>query len=243
MFRAALLIAGKDLRLTLGTRQRGNGFLPIQIVLLGLLVIFLFSLAPDLGAAGGSGQETALSPSLAAILFWVVSLLAQTLIFQRLYGLEHGNGVRLALLTAPIPPQAVWLGKFLSGLALLALTQTVLCPAVILLLRQSLVGPLWPALSGLLLADLGLAAMGALLGAFCAAPDKRAGRGSLPAILSLPLLIPLLLAASRLCQLGLSPAASLPAPESAPWLGLLAAFDALVIGAALVLFPFVFREE
>lgn len=242
MFRAALLIAGKDLRLTLGARRRGGGFLPAQIVLLGLLVIFLFSLAPELGAADGAGQ-TGLSPALAAVLFWVVSLLAQTLIFQRLYGLEQSSGVRLALLTAPIPPQAVWLGKFLSGLALLALVQAILGPAMILLLRQSLGGPLLPGLAGLLLADLGLAAMGALLGAFCAAPDKRAGHGALSAILSLPLLIPLLLAASRLCQMGLAPAVSLPAPVAAPWLGLLAAFDALVIGAALVLFPFVFREE
>lgn len=242
MFKAALLIAGKDLRLTLGAGRRGGGFLPAQIVLLGLLVIFLFSLAPDLGAADGAGQ-TALSPALAAVLFWVVSLLAQTLIFQRLYGLEQSSGVRLTLLTAPIPPQAVWLGKFLSGLALLALVQTILGPAVILLLRQSLAGPLLPGLAGLLLTDLGLAAMGALLGAFCAAPDKRAGRGAMPAILSLPLLIPLLLAASRLCQMGLAPDASLPAPEAVPWLGVLAAFDALVIGAALVLFPFVFREE
>ena len=82
MFRAALLMAGKDLRLTLGAGRRGGGFLPAQIVLLGLLVIFLFSLAPDLGAADGSGQN-ALSSALAAVLFWVVSLLAQTLIFQR----------------------------------------------------------------------------------------------------------------------------------------------------------------
>ena len=242
MFRAALLIAGKDLRLTLGAGRRGGGFLPAQIVLLGLLVIFLFSLAPDMGAAG-SGRDAVLSPALAAILFWVVSLLAQTLIFQRLYGLEYSNGIRLALLAAPIAPQAVWLGKFLAGLALLALTQIILGPALVLLLRQSPAGELLPALAGLLLADLGLAAMGALLGAFCAAPDKRAGRGALPAILSLPLLIPLLLAASRLCQLGLTQTPSLPAPEAAPWLGLLAAFDALVIGAALALFPFVFREE
>ena len=250
MLKAALLLTGKDLRLILGAGRRSGVFLPAQVTLLGLLVIFLFSLAPELSpelapelTSGLAAQDTAahLSPGLAAILFWVVSLLAQTLIFQRLYELEQPGSIRLALLAAPPPPQAVWLGKMLAGLALLALVQAVLCPALILLLHQELAGPLWPALAGILLADLGLAALGALLGAFSTAPDKHTGRGALPAILSLPLLVPPLLAAAKLCLLGLIPAAA--TPETASCLGILAAFDGLAIAAALVLFPFVFREE
>lgn len=251
MLKAALLLAGKDLRLILGAGRRSGVFLPAQVTLLGLLVIFLFSLAPDLnpdltlGLApqGNSVQGAPLSPGLAAILFWVVSLLAQTLIFQRLYGLEQTGGVRLALLTAPSPPQAVWLGKTLAGLALLVLVQAVLCPALILLLRQELAGPFWPTLAGTLLADLGLAALGALLGAFSAAPDRHTGRAALPAILSLPLLIPPLLAAAKLCLLSLVPAVAAPTPEATSCLSILAAFDGLAIAAALVLFPFIFKEE
>ncbi len=244
MLKTALLIAAKDLRLTLGAGRRSSGgFLPAHIALLGLLIIFLFSLAPSLEQARNPGAAASLSPALAAILFWVIGLLAQTLIFQRLYGLEHTGGARLALLTAPIPPQAVWLGKTLAGLCLLLLVQIVLCPALILLLGQNPGGPTLPALLAIALADLGLVAVGALLGAFTAAPDKNTGRAALPAILSLPLLVPLLIAAAKLCQMCLSPDAILPPPDSTPWLGILAAFDALAIGAGLILFPFAFRDE
>ena len=73
MFRAALLIARKDLRLIFG-----RGFGPAQALLLGLLLIFLFSLA------GKTGEKV--SPQAAAAVFWMASAFGQVLIFSTLYG-------------------------------------------------------------------------------------------------------------------------------------------------------------
>ena len=107
-----------------------------------------------------------------------------------------------------------------------------------MLLNQKLVGQCLPALGGIILADAGLAALGALLAAF-PATTRRIAQLSL---LGIPLLIPLFIAATRLCQVALLPNTS-PLPDIAGGLGLLAAFDAIAIGAALLLSPFVFMDE
>lgn len=240
MLKAACLIAQKDLRLTLlnGRRLPRNSPL-LQALLLGLLIIFLFSLAPSLDQSEAPGATKTVSPAFAVIIFWISSLFAQTLIFQRLYSLEDAAGGRVGLFTAPLAAQAVWLGKALAGFILLLLVQIILFPALILLLGQTPAGPRLPALGGIILADMGLAALGALLGAFSSAARRAAQLG----ILSLPLLIPLLIAAARLCQTALLPAASAVQANVADSLGLLAAFDAIAVGAALLLFRFAFMDE
>lgn len=244
MLKTALLIAGKDLRLCL-TRGRfcPGGPILLQALIMGLLIIFMFSLVPAI-ALSENVADRPLAPALAAMLFWMSSLAAQTVIFQHLYAFERSGGIRLLLRAAPIAPQAVWLGKALAGLVLLVLIQAILFPVLVLLLHQK-VGLDWQvALAGFILADVGLAALGALLGAFPATmPGSSSRRSLLPAILSLPLLIPLLLAAAQLFQGAFIPDIAIFTPDALPWLGLLTAFDALTIGAALVLFPHVFTEE
>ena len=163
-----------------------------------------------------------------------------------LYAVEEANGARLGLLLLPAPVQGVWLGKAAAGLLLLLAAQCLFVPAVFVFLAQQ-TGPGWPtALAGLILADVGMAASGSLLGALSVG---RAGRESLLSVVLFPLLVPLLLAGVRLTALGLLPAdapagALAFARESAgSWLGLAAAFDALFLAAGLVLFPYVYSGE
>ena len=73
MLKAACLIARKDLRLVL---SRGAGL--VQALLLGLLLIFVFSLSRETGETM-SGQG-------AATIFWLSSALCQVLSFNMLYG-------------------------------------------------------------------------------------------------------------------------------------------------------------
>ena len=79
MLKAACLIARKDLRLVL---SRGAGL--VQALLLGLLLIFVFSLSRETGETM-SGQG-------AATIFWLSSAFCQVLSFNMLYGLEEANG-------------------------------------------------------------------------------------------------------------------------------------------------------
>lgn len=230
MLRAAWLIACKDTRLVL---LRGGAF--VQALLLGLLLVFVFSLSqPPGGNAGGQG---------AATVFWLASAFCVVLAGNMLYALEEAGGARAALLLMPAPTQAVWLGKGCAALLLLLAAQAVFFPAVIVFLAQTPHAALWPqALAVLLLVDAGLVGLGTLLGAFAAG---QSARESLLSVLLFPLLIPLLLAG---IQCG---SALFAGPDGLPdglagvhrWLGIAAAFDAVFLGAALILFPFVFGDD
>jgi heme exporter protein B len=223
MIRAALTIARKDLRLVLG-----GGVGLAQPVLLGLLLIFVFSLSRPPGEL--------VPPQAAAGIFWLASLFAMVLVFNTLYALEEHNGARLALVLAPVPVHGVWLGKALAGLTLLLIAQAVFFPAAVAFLGQGVRGGAGQALLGLALADWGVVVLGALLGALA---QGQAARESLLTLLLFPLLVPLLLAGIKIfaaCFAG-------DGADTTGWLGLAGAFDALFSGAALILFPFVYGGE
>lgn len=221
---SALIIARKDLRLIL---SGGAGL--AQSLLLGLLLIFVFSLSLDAGEV--------MSAQAAATVFWLASAFCQVLAFNMLYGLEEANGARAGLALIPAPPQAVWLGKATAGFVLIAIAQAVFLPAAVVFLGQNLSSG-WPvALMALLLADLGMVFLGSLLGALS---QGQSGRESLLSIVLFPLLVPLLLAGIRAGVCGLTEDFN---SESSSWLGLAAAFDAIFLAAGLVLFPFVFSGD
>ena len=222
MLKAACLIARKDLRLVL---SRGAGL--VQALLLGLLLIFVFSLSRETGETM-SGQG-------AATIFWLSSAFCQA--FNMLYGIEEANGSRAGLLLLPTPVQSVLLGKAAAGLCIILTAQFLFLPATIVFLGQSL-GDGWPlALLALVLTDIGMASLGSLLGALS---QGQAARESLLSIVLFPLIIPILLAGIRVCAGGFSEAL----PEGVEsWLGIAVAFDAVFLAAGLVLFPFVFSGD
>lgn len=224
MLRAVVAIVRKDLRLTLA---RSSGL--VQTLLLGLLLLFVFSLSQEVGSV--------MSPQGAAAVFWLASAFCQVLIFNMLYGLEELTGARQGLLLLPCPVQAVWLGKGLAGLLLLLLAQVVFLPAAVVFLGQS-ISSLWAwALLAVLLVDVGMAALGSLLGALS---QGQAARESLLSIVLFPLLVPLLLAGIRVGAGGFSDAL----PEGVQsWIGVAAAFDALFLGAGLLLFTYIYAGD
>lgn len=222
MIGPALRIASKDLRLCL----RGAQGLA-QTALLGLLVIFVFSLSRR------PGEEV---PALAAAaIFWLSTLFAQVLVFSGLYALEENNGARLGLAMSPMPPQAVWLGKAMAGLVLVLCCQVVFAVAVAAFLGQGVAGS--PALGAVtvLVVDLGLAGLGSFMGALA---SGKTSRESLLTVIFFPLIIPALLAGIRLLE-----GVILGTDAGLDWLGLAGAFAAVFSAAALVLFPFIYTGE
>jgi len=216
-------IVRKDLQLIFS----GGGGL-VQAVLLGLLLIFVFSLANPVGEK--------VSPQGAAAIFWLASSFALILVFNTLYSVEEENLSRIGLILAPIPVQMIWVGKAVAGALLLILAQIVFLPAVVVFLGQETLIS-WPkALILLLGVDWGLVSIGSLLGAVSQGHNTK---DSLLSIIVFPLLIPLLLAGIRLGALYFG--ATLESPGS--WFGLIFSFDALFTGAALILFPFIYTGE
>jgi heme exporter protein B len=224
MLKAALAIAHKDLTLTLA---RGGGL--VQALLLGLLLLFMFSLSQEVGER--------MNPQGAAAIFWLASAFCQVLIFNTLYGREETHGARQGLALLPCPVQAVWIGKALAGLALLLLAQTLFVPATVVFLGQDMSGEWWWALVMLLLADIGMTLLGSLLGALS---QGQAAKESILSIVFCPLLAPVLLAGIRA---GAGLFAGRAAEGMAQWLGLAAAFDAFFTAAGLVLFAYIYPGE
>lgn len=224
MLNMAWAIAAKDLRIVFS----GAASL-CQAFLLGLILIFIFSLSQGAGEAA--------SPREAAAIFWISSVFCQLLIFGRLYGLEDETNARECLCISPAPSQGIWLGKSLGGLVLLLIGQAILLPAIIIFLGQSPAGSVLLCIGALAITDIGLAALGSMLGA-CG--SGQSGSDALISILLFPLLLPLLLAATAL----LGQFFGMPAGgDTGTWLGIAIAFDGIFFSAGLLLFGFMYGGE
>ena len=104
-------------------------------------------------------------------------------------------------------------------------------------LGQDLSGPLPEALLALVLTDIGMCALGSLLGALA---QGQAARESLLSIVLFPLLTPLLLAGISVGAQALGA----PNPDGpGAWLGVAAAFDAVFLGAGLLLFGYIYAGD
>ena len=160
----------KDLRVEL----RAQDTLPAMLLfVLSTLVVFHFAL-PE-----GTGDHAAYG------LLWVAIVFTALLGLARAWVPEQEHGVLDGLLLAPCDRSAIWVGKTLATLAFLLAAQVVALPAFALFFA-----PLDAvALVGVLLADIGICAVGSLLAAMAAA--GRARELLLPLLL-LPLSIPLI---------------------------------------------------
>jgi heme exporter protein B len=202
----ALLVAGKDLRIELRSRVGANQVLPFAFV---VLVLFAFALDPDRGVL-----QTA-SPGL----FWVAVLLTSLLAIQRSFALEASDGARDGLRLSGMDPAGIFLGKALAVAAQLLALEVLLLLGVALLYGTALHG--FALLIGTcLLATAGLAGAGTVYGVMAA--GLRVRETLLP-LLVLPVLAPVLLAATRSFELAL---AGTPG-EATGWLGLLGCFVVL----------------
>ncbi|MDR3641878.1 MAG: heme exporter protein CcmB [Humidesulfovibrio sp.] len=224
MLRRAGFMAAKDLRLAAGG---GQGL--VQAVLLGLLLIFLFSLSRP--------TTELVSPQAAAAIFWLASAFGLVLVFNDLFSIEEAQGCRLGLLSSPVPEHSVWLGKGLAGFGLLLLSQAVFLPAAAVFLGQDIKGDWDVLLLTLVGVDWGLAALGALLGALA---QGQGARESLFSVILFPLLLPVLLGGIRIFAGAFS---GEPAMDQALWSGVIVAFDAVFTAAGAFLFPFLYTGE
>jgi len=212
----------KDLTLSL---LRGNVWL--QSVLLGLVLVFVFSLARPVGER--------LALTYAPTVFWITSCFALVLIFNGLYLLEQENQIKETLFLSPLIPQEIWLAKAGVGLVLLLLVQLVILLAVLVFLNQKIVSFSFPLFLFFLAIDLGLVWIGSLLGALSYGHEIKE---SFLSLLIFPLLIPLLLAGIKLGEAGLGASVDLKT-----WAQLTIAFDLIFLGGGFILFPFIFGGD
>ncbi|MBT5848959.1 MAG: hypothetical protein HOH36_00825, partial [Acidimicrobiaceae bacterium] len=154
MLRDAWLVAIKDLRIEWRSRVTLS-----QIVPFAALVLVLFGFALD---ANRPVLETATSG-----LFWVTVMFVAIMAVQRSTAVEVTDGARRALLLAGIEPVAVFVGKTVAIAAQLLVVQVILVAGVVVLYGASV--DQWVLLLvTCLVATVGIAASGSLLGALVA---------------------------------------------------------------------------
>jgi heme exporter protein CcmB len=183
--------------------------------------VLMFSIA----FVKGEGQP--LEDAAAGIL-WVAIAFSGTLALGRTFERERYAETLRALLLAPTARPALYVGKLLGVLSLLAITELLLTPLIALLFHAALFArPLL--MGGLLVAGtVGFAAVGTL---FAAMLVRARSRDVLLPILLYPITIPVMIAGVR------GTAALLTTPPDEPtatmWLGILTAFDVVFTTLAL----------
>ena len=121
----ALAILRKDLRIEWRTRESLTSFTALGVL---LLVVFTVAHDPDPEAA----------PALAPAVLWATFVLTGLLGVQRSFLIERENDCLAGLLTAPIDPGAIYAGKLVANVGLLAAMQALVVPLVGLFLHVDL---------------------------------------------------------------------------------------------------------
>ena len=164
----------------------------------------------------------------AAGILWIAIAFSGTLALGRTFERERYADTLRALLLAPAPRAAIYVGKLLGVIGILLLVEVVLVPLVALLFDAALLRrPLL--LVGLLLAGtVGFAAVGTL---FAAMLVRARSRDVLLPVLLYPITIPVIIAGVRGTAALLEPAAD--EAMATFWLMLLVAFDTVFVTMAL----------
>ena len=224
MWRDALLVAGKDLRIEARSRVATNQVAPFAVL---VLVLFAFALDPDRGVL-----ERA-----AAGLFWVAVLFSSVLAVQRSQAVEGADGTGDALRLSGLDPAGIFLGKAGAVAVQLFALEVVLGAGVIVLYGVQPAGlPTLVATAGA--ATLGLAAAGTIYGAL--AGGSRVQETLLPLLL-LPAVAPVLVAATRASEAALGTAVT--ATAAADWVSLLGVLAVVYVAFGVVAFGPLMEER
>ena len=206
------LVAGRDLRIEARSRV-----VVAQVVPFALLVLVLFGFALD-------ADQRTLS-TFAPGLFWVAVLLSALLAVHRSATLEQSDGTLDALRMSGLTPLALFLGKAAAVFVQLLALEAMLVGGLLVFYGVEVDDPALLIVAGVL-AGATVAAAGTLYGALASGLGVRE---TLLPILLLPVLAPVLIAATR----AFDDALGVAAVDGWAWTGLLAAtaLVATVVGA------------
>jgi heme exporter protein B len=176
--------------------------------------ITLFSVAAPIALSFTVARQV-LSPEVLAGCLWSVLLFAALVGLPRAFVREEESGTA-SLLRLSCAPEAVLWGKAGFNLALLIATQLAAVPIFMVLLGAKVAQP-GVLLLILLLGDIGLAVSSTVLGAMAA---QARARGALFSAIAVPVLLPLLVAASSATAVALG-ARGTPGERCKLWLSMM----------------------
>jgi len=215
--RQVLVIMAKDLRAELRTKEAINASISFALV---VLLMFSFAFDPD--------EETI--RAISGGLLWIVFAFAGTLILNRSFVRELGNDCLDALVSAPIPGAALFLGKALANFLLVLIVEFVALVAFGFFYNVKWTMYLGQLSMVILLATWGMTVAGTIFSALTV--NIRLREVMLPC-LTFPIVIPALLGAMQLTS---ALVAGKPITEdNASWLKMLIGFDVMYTAVSVAL--------
>jgi heme exporter protein B len=224
VLRAAWLIARKDLLVEARSRELAYTTLFFAIA---CVLVFAFAFVRE-----GRALEDA-----AAGILWVAVAFSGTLALGRAFERERQGETLRALLLAPTERAAIYLGKLVGLLVLMAGVEIVLVPVVGLLFDAPVTRAPWLLAALLAAGTVGFAGVGTL---FAAMLVRAHSRDVLLPVLLYPITVPVIIAGVRGTAAILGAEPNLEAATA--WLSMLVFFDAVFVTLALWTFAPVMSE-
>ena len=220
---AFVAILAKDLRVELRTLRS----LP-AMALFATTIFVVFRYALD---------RTRLEGDLAAGVLVTTLLFAALLAINRLFVAEREEGGFDLIRLAPIDRTALFFAKAAALVVYLIALELLAVPLFALFFLDS-AGPLGPLIPVLVLADLGLAATGALISTIA---TMSSARDLLAPLILLPLLVPLVIAAASAAEPVLA-AGGPEYDEFGTWLAVLGLYDLTFLAVGYGVFDFLLED-
>ena len=218
-FRMALVVMAKDLRAELRTKEAINASLAFAVVIL-LLFSFAFQDVLD--------QDPDIARNLSGGLLWIVFAFAGTLVLNRSFARELPNDCLDALIAAPVPGAALFLGKALANYVLVLAMELISLVVFGIFYNVHWTGRFWDLMMVLALGSWALTVIGTIFSALTV--NIRLREVMLP-MLTYPILVPALMAAMQL-TVPLIWGNPIP-PEADRWLRMLIGFDVIYTAVSL----------
>jgi heme exporter protein B len=222
-FAQTLAILEKDLRTEWRTKERLSA-----MTFFAFLVVLIFNFVFEPGSD--------IMQSAAPGIFWIAITFAGLMGLGRAFAIEKQNDCLLGLRLTPADPGAIYLGKLLGNMGAMLFLEALILPILVIFLDIEILGVLPRLCVPIFLGTLGFSAVGTLFAAM--SMNTRLQEALLP-ILTLPVLVPSLLASVEAFR-GILGGDTLS--EVTSWLKLGGAFAGLFSAACLLLFEFVLED-
>ncbi|MBM3214812.1 hypothetical protein FJZ36_07855 [Candidatus Poribacteria bacterium] len=235
MIRHLAVLARKDLALQWQSR---DALLLVVLFALIVLLVFAFAYGPYFAPLELDADARRLElGKLASAVFWIAISFAGVIALNRSAEMDRTQGAIQSIRLAGIRPEAIYLSRVLAMTVLLLGVEVVLAPlAVVFLQVRAFALPDAARLAGIaLLGTVGFSALGSFLSAMTASVR---GRESFLSVLLLPLLVPLLIAATK-CSVPVFAAEPL---RDTSWLGLLGGYPFVCLAVCTLLFESILEE-
>jgi heme exporter protein B len=216
----ARAVAWKDLRTERRSLANFSGVLFLALL---MLLLFGFALGPD-----AAGLREAASG-----IIWLAVLFSGVLAFNRSYQVELDDGAFETLLLYPGARWPIFVGKLAANLAFVLGVELIVVPLAAVLFHADLTRAAFGLVAVMLLGTVGFVTLGTF---YAAVASRTRAREVLLPLLLLPMLVPVLIAATKATGAFITGDIM---GDASSWIRLLVAFDLIFFTASLAVYDVV----